>query len=1145
MRRISLALALVGAVAAAGCGGAGGTSPSSSGGNKGVEQASFKLVVRGENAFWDPVAGTTIILPKGGVVSAPAAGIDCGTSFDVTNAVTVLHKSCEQLVPYSTTPVTVTATPDAARGYGVWGWAGACGGNGACSVTMTDTKFIGVRFAANSGGLGAHINFTDPAIHSVEFGKWQANTPPFYKCTDCHGSTLQGAGLAPSCKLCHATASKKTGLVATIDAVNVTTTPLQVTFHLTDKNGQPVDLSGANGKNTPIGNAGPPTSAPSGTPPATTGGTNTTIGFALGNFSSVNGIASPNTILGYPALGSSPSILGVTKLNDPTNVTKGLLVQTTPGHYTYTFPSQVQILSTNLGNTHTLFMYVTRQEDVSGGACTAPGPGFNPFSSCPSSADDATTFTAVNVIYNFDPNTGAASPNTRDIVNPQNCWNCHNGFKPKGTVSSQFHNGQRVDGRICNVCHNPARTSNKFANSAQFVHRIHAYVETGMAPFYCVDTNKPGWDVVGLSTMGVPSYAGGGVEVSIPSSLTDASFCNTTVLASLTGVKPVVKAAAFDNTGLDLTYPQDLRNCDACHGNAAQGSQYNTNPSPIACNSCHGGTSTIGSTTYGFKYWYGSQGAVDGEMQGYGTFIPGFVQGAANEAANIQMAHPKLAVSPPDPQGCLLQDGNQPAGCNANTNAAYLANAGQVPVGADTWGYSISNVQLDASGHPQVTFQILRNGTAIGPDYCNSITVGSQTDPTVIFANTYGGPSVYAAFSVPQDGITAPADFNATVSGYLPAICNEGKTAYKGTNTASVTVDASNNWTVTFTYTANLSGQGISMLTGGIGYTYNPSSTPPITQTNVMGPYGVQYPVKTYNITGPTTPAPGTKVYGVACTPASPCTVKTGGLIVPAKDATMVAPGYTGRRVIVDNALCDKCHARIGAKPTFHAGQRNDAPTCSFCHTANQGSGGWTANASNFVHAIHGAEKRTVPFTWEGSCNVGSTWTPAVQTVNPPTTYYANGDCRDGSGNVVAPRFYYPEVTYPGILACTECHVSNFMAPATAAAASLLWPTTAYGTAAYGNNPNTAPYVNPTTVYGAGFSFDAKGGAATAAAGTTLVDSPMAAACFSCHDDASTHMAAFGGQIYQPRSSAMATKEQCLTCHGAGAGLDAAIVHPQ
>lgn len=118
MRRISLALALLGAVAAAGCGGAGGKSPASSDGNKGVEQASFKLVVRGENAYLDPATNTTIILPRGGVVSG--GGIDCGVDGAGT-----LHKTCELTLAFNTA-VTLTAVgnalPAPATGNNVHGW---------------------------------------------------------------------------------------------------------------------------------------------------------------------------------------------------------------------------------------------------------------------------------------------------------------------------------------------------------------------------------------------------------------------------------------------------------------------------------------------------------------------------------------------------------------------------------------------------------------------------------------------------------------------------------------------------------------------------------------------------------------------------------------------------------------------------------------------------------------------------------------------------------------------------------------------------------------------------------------------------------------------------------------------------------------
>jgi hypothetical protein len=195
MRRISLALALLGAVAAAGCGGAGGKSPAPSSGNKGIEQAQMKLVVRGEGAFFDPVAGTTIILPKGGVITSSPAGINCGA-----NGAT-LNKACEFSFAFGTV-VTLTATPNTA-GW-VFGWAGACTGTGACSFTMDDTQFVGVRFAASSGSLGAHGPFTAPEIHAAEYLKLQQGQAGAYDCAACHGgAALTGAGLAPSCSSCH------------------------------------------------------------------------------------------------------------------------------------------------------------------------------------------------------------------------------------------------------------------------------------------------------------------------------------------------------------------------------------------------------------------------------------------------------------------------------------------------------------------------------------------------------------------------------------------------------------------------------------------------------------------------------------------------------------------------------------------------------------------------------------------------------------------------------------------------------------------------------------------------------------------------------------------------------------------------------
>jgi OmcA/MtrC family decaheme c-type cytochrome len=230
-----------------------------------------------------------------------------------------------------------------------------------------------------------------------------------------------------------------------------------------------------------------------------------------------------------------------------------------------------------------------------------------------------------------------------------------------------------------------------------------------------------------------------------------------------------------------------------------------------------------------------------------------------------------------------------------------------------------------------------------------------------------------------------------------------------------------------------------------------------------------------------------------------------------------------------------------GIAPTFHAGQRNDAQTCSFCHTANKVNSGWSVNIKDAVHAIHAAGKRTNKFSWEAN----------------------QGD-----------KFW--GVTYPGYLRnCEQCHLTgtyDFSAPASSAAIpNLLWSTTAsntildptyaspniYGNAFQviltGNETVTSlstvlsPFVAANTAYGIGFSFAGAVGAGTTteAAATTLVNSPIASACFACHDDgiAIGHMRANGGTIYGTRLAIGANNEACLTCHGSGKVVDIKAVH--
>jgi OmcA/MtrC family decaheme c-type cytochrome len=251
---------------------------------------------------------------------------------------------------------------------------------------------------------------------------------------------------------------------------------------------------------------------------------------------------------------------------------------------------------------------------------------------------------------------------------------------------------------------------------------------------------------------------------------------------------------------------------------------------------------------------------------------------------------------------------------------------------------------------------------------------------------------------------------------------------------------------------------------------------------------------------------------------------------VPPPDVWKVATSYTGRRPIVDNDKCKSCHGALGVAPTFHAGQRNDGPTCSFCHNPNRTSAGWAAGSKYFIHAIHAGRKRTVNYTWHAT--------------------------EVGPG--------YDEVEFPGTLnTCTTCHLPNTYDFTNASNLSAIprMQLTTVATGRYDTNPLTnstyytiSPYVvaDNVTDYGGGFSFNAANSAAahptTEAAGTTLVLSPITGACSACHDStiALNHMKANGGQFYAPRATVLglgASQEQCMLCHGPGRVAAIGVVH--
>jgi OmcA/MtrC family decaheme c-type cytochrome len=649
---------------------------------------------------------------------------------------------------------------------------------------------------------------------------------------------------------------------------------------------------------------------------------------------------------------------------------------------------------------------------------------------------NANTFSAVNLPYYFVPDGSTATPAPREIVSQAGCDGCHGKFKPETTTSALgvFHGGGRVAAGMCNVCHNPGRTTNPLADSASFIHRIH-------------------------------------------------------------NGEQVATANLFHD--IAVTYPQDIRKCDTCHGGAAQGTQSVTNPSALACKGCHDYVSFTDAAPAICQ--------LDPARGTDGKPLPcNHIGRPQPDTACVTCHGPSgvfatsryhTPVAPPDPGNAWLV----PVGGNANTNASFVAAAGYVPSGAAVITYDVKSVDAVADvvtpsvKRPQITFKLKNGGTDV---VFQTYAPTANPPVTEMMPGFVGSPSVYFAFAVPQDGQAKPSDFNASASGYLKKIW-DGSAINAGAGTLTGP-DASGYYTVTLTGVQIA--PAATLLTGGVGYTYALTSTPPLVQTNVA-----DYPWV------PNVPADGKA---------------QGGLSVPAPNVWKVATGYTARRAIVDNEKCKTCHGTLGVSPTFHAGQRNDGPTCSFCHNPNRTSSGWAAGSKYFIHAIHAGRKRIVPFTWHAT--------------------------EAGPG--------YDEVEFPGTLnTCTTCHLPNtfdFTNPTNLGAIPGMELTTV-ATGKYDTNPLTnstyytvSPYVVADNLkdYGVGFAYNAATNATTEAASTTLVLSPITGACAACHDTptAISHMTSNGGQFYASRAQVLAPgapQEQCLICHGPGRVAAIGVVH--
>jgi OmcA/MtrC family decaheme c-type cytochrome len=778
----------------------------------------------------------------------------------------------------------------------------------------------------------------------------------------------------------------------------------------------------------------------------------------------------------------------------PSTDNTGTLVDNGDGSYKYTFyrdittiKAQVDAMTVSAPNSIADLGDLTYNASLTHRLAialsgNAPATGTNTPTGATSSVAAVPMKHPANAVYDFIPATGAkatAADFSRDVVATSNCEACHRKLGGIPGLSADedaalFHGGNRNNVQYCAVCHTDQR---------RYGQKEATYTSTGAVRTFTSDTR-----IVDGRTIGnLPNYI------------------------HKVHMGPLLVHENYDYAGVQpehTTYPQDIRNCTSCHDGSStvsrttktkDGDNWKTKPSALACGSCHDGINFATGT--GVTLRDKAAGLTATNIGGTGIAHPAGPLPDDSQCAlchkstgtfplaDIDLSH--FPVTPPNAGNALAV-----AGGNANTNSAWIASGGSVgrlPPGAIAPAYDVQSVSRNASKQPVMVFRWLQNGTAVPINDFATAPVNPATGQKEMWNDFMGSPSAQFVFAVPQDGIAAPADFNAAAAGYLRKIW-DGTATGTGAGTLAGP-NASGYYTVTLTG-VTVPDNAV-MLTGGMGYSYNVTSTLPLTQTNLP-----DYPV--------TAPVAGQ-------------TNKQGGLIVIAPNVQKVATGYTGRRAIVEDKRCNACHQELGTftEDAFHAGQRNDATTCSWCHNPNKTSSGWSADSTSFVHAIHAAAKRQTPFNWHASSTTEG----------------------------------FFDITYPGILNdCLTCHLPgtfDFSASASASAAGQvdgidkrLFRTVGQGT--YTAAITNSPYVQLGVSYGSGFALNAATAVTTPAAASTLVMSPTVAACSACHDtaDAVSHMKNNGGAFYQPRGTAITgANETCLVCHGAGRTADIAVMH--
>jgi OmcA/MtrC family decaheme c-type cytochrome len=774
----------------------------------------------------------------------------------------------------------------------------------------------------------------------------------------------------------------------------------------------------------------------------------------------------------------------------PSADTQGTLVDNGDGSYQYTFYRDIKQAGAQVASLIDSADGLSKKADLGDVsydptlthrlgifvAGSMPGTGTNTPNAVQTVPPVPLVFTA-NIGYDFVPAGGTPSV-TRDIVVATSCDGCHDNVTLKKGIG---HVSLSAPGNGIPAGSAVGRNDPRLCVSCHTDQTKYGFPEAKKTATGYDDTDSNGYKRVN-----------GEAAFTYPRMIHQTHMGNQLVKSGYNLNAHAKKANG--TTGCDATtntnrgqcfnlvgFPQDQRNCTKCHDGSATKSD---------------GSVNANKTTNGDNWKTVPSRLACGACHDGIDFATGTGITLANRDADVAAGKPvgttatgHVGGAKADDALCALCHDSTSIPLYHQTTIASLNNP-VVKAGVASFAYKISGVTINSAKQVVVKFQILKNGSSVA---LNAFAAGA-----VPLTGYTGGPTFQVAYATGQDGIAAPTDWN---SGHDTLTLAD---AWAGVNGNSLSgPDATNTYTVTIA--ASSAGRSAS--------------------------HSLVLPADAKMVTA--------LIAGAFTDP----TVTANGGALPGVPAMVAATGNTpdgkpnvARRVIFSEAKCNNCHDRLGTSPNFHGGNYSIA-MCPACHTPNQGgSTGWAASARVWVHGIHSASKRTVPFTWHAvsaTDNYSVLQYPGVlkdcQQCHLPGTY-------DFSASQYTPDLIAGMLNVQaGTGKLNPASTTAYVFPQAAPVGSGQW--------AYGLK------VDNTTDYGTGWSINPATG--TLVAKTTqdsnLVTSPITAVCSTCHDAtmATAHMEANGGSFYDPRSAAVTRTEQCLVCHGNGKVADISVVHKQ